>query len=65
MGRKVLANIIFPLVKRKGLYGEYYHQKKVTENRPGNKAMTIVMRNFLRKFIRILLRKQDTQLQPF
>lgn len=50
LGRKVLDNIILPLVKKQGLYGDYYHRKKVQENRPGNKAMTIVMRNFLRKF---------------
>jgi len=50
LGRKVLENIALPLVKKIGLYGEYYILKKETEKRPGNKAMTIVMRNFLKKF---------------
>jgi len=50
LGRKVLQNIVLPLVKGGSLYGDYYHRKKNKENRPGNKAMTIVMRNFLRKF---------------
>ncbi len=50
LGRKVLDNIIFPLVTRRGLYGEYYLRKKEQEKRPGTKAMTIVMRNFLKKF---------------
>ena len=50
LGRKVLDNIILPLVKKGCLYGNYYHVKKEKEKRPGNKAMTIVMRNFLKKF---------------
>ena len=50
LGRKVLDNIILPLVKKGCLYGDYYHVKKEREKRPGNKAMTIVMRNFLKKF---------------
>jgi transposase len=50
LGRKVLDNIVLPLVKQGCLYGEYYHVKKEKEQRPGNKAMTIVMRNFLKKF---------------
>ena len=50
LGRKVLDNIILPLVKKGCLYGDYYHEKKEKEKRPGNKAMTIVMRNFLKKF---------------
>ncbi|MCK5507261.1 MAG: transposase, partial [Desulfobacterales bacterium] len=50
LGRKVLDNIILPLVKKGCLYGDYYHVKKEKEKRPGNKAMTIIMRNFLKKF---------------
>jgi len=50
LGRKVLDNIILPLVKKGCLYGDYYREKKEKEKRPGNKAMTIVMRNFLKKF---------------
>jgi hypothetical protein len=50
LGRKVLDNIVLPIVKQDCLYGQYYHVKKDKEKRPGNKAMTIVMRNFLKKF---------------
>jgi transposase len=50
LGRKVLDNIILTLVKQGCIYGQYYHVKKEKEKRPGNKAMTIVMRNFLKKF---------------
>jgi transposase len=48
--RKVLGQIALPLCKRGTLYGGYYHGKKDQQKMPGNKAMTIVMRHFLRKF---------------
>ena len=48
--RKVLGNIVLPLVPRHKLYGEFYHGKKDNEKMVGNKAMTVTMRNFLRKF---------------
>lgn len=48
--RKVLSQIVLPLIKKTGLYGEYYHRKKQEGNMPGTKAMTVVMRHFLRKF---------------
>jgi transposase len=48
--RKVLGQIALPLCKRGTLYGDYYHRKKDIQKMPGNKAMTIVMRHFLRKF---------------
>lgn len=47
--RKVLQNIALPLVKRQRLYGTYYHRKKEAEKMPGNKAMTVVARQLLRK----------------
>ncbi len=47
--RKVLQGIALPLVKKKALYGEYYHRKRQEMNMPGNKAMTIVARHLLRK----------------
>jgi len=50
LGRKVVDNIVLPLVKKDCLYGDYYRVKKEKEKRPGNKAMTIIMRNFLKKF---------------
>jgi transposase len=48
--RKILGQIALPLVRRKNLYGEFYHRKREQEKMPGNKAMTVVMRNFLKKF---------------
>jgi hypothetical protein len=45
-----IDKFVLPLVKQGCIYGQYYHVKKEKEKRPGNKAMTIVMRNFLKKF---------------
>ena len=45
--RKILSQIVLPLVRRKCLYGEYYHGKRVAM--PEQKAMVAVMRHFLRK----------------
>ncbi|WP_321394972.1 IS110 family transposase [uncultured Desulfuromusa sp.] len=47
--RKVLSQIVLPLVKKKGLFGPYYHGKK-EHGMSGTKAMTAVMRNFLKLF---------------
>jgi hypothetical protein len=47
--RKVLQQITLPLVRKGYLFGEVYHRKKEEERRPGNKAMTIVARQLLRK----------------
>jgi transposase len=47
--RKVLQQIILPLVRKGYLYGEVYHRKKEEEKRPGTMAMAIVARQFLRK----------------
>lgn len=44
--RKVLNLIILPLIKKKGLYGAFYHKKK--ETMPGPKAMAVVSRHFLK-----------------
>ena len=48
--RKILGNIALPLVPKHKLYGEFYHYKKDITKMVGNKAMTVTMRNFLRKF---------------
>ncbi|MFO7905880.1 MAG: transposase, partial [Pirellulaceae bacterium] len=45
--RKILGQIILPLVKKDALYGPFYHDKRTTM--PGPKAMMVVMRQFLRK----------------
>ena len=47
--RKVVQQIVLPLVRKGYLYGEVYRRKKDDENRPGTMAMTIVARQFLRK----------------
>ena len=47
--RKVLSLVVLPLVKKTGLYGSYYHQKKA-HGMSGTKAMTAVMRKFLKLF---------------
>lgn len=47
--RKVLHAIVLPLVRKGHLYGKLYHQKKEETMMPGNKAMTVVARNLLRK----------------
>lgn len=44
--RKVLNLTILPLIKKDGLYGDYYHRKK--ETMPGTKAMAAVSRHFLK-----------------
>lgn len=48
--RKILSQIALQLVRRGALYGDYYHEKKERQDLPGPKALTIVMRHFLRKF---------------
>ena len=48
--RKILNLIVLPLIKKSGLYGEYYHRKKDVDKMVGTKAMTVVSRNFLKKF---------------
>jgi hypothetical protein len=47
--RKVLHQIVLPLVRRGYLYGDFYHDKKEKEKRPGTMMMAIVARQFLRK----------------
>ncbi len=47
--RKVLQCIALPLVRKRGLYGDYYHRKRQVNKMPGNKAMTVVARHLLRK----------------
>lgn len=45
--RKILSQIVLPLVRRTCLYGEFYHHKRLAM--PGQKAMVVVMRSFLKK----------------
>ena len=46
--RCVLNHVVLPLVKRDGLYGEYYHKKREVEKMTGKKAMTAVARKFVK-----------------
>jgi len=48
--RKIISQIVLQLVRKGGLYGDYYHEKKERQSLPGAKMMTIVMRQYLRKF---------------
>ena len=45
--RKILGQVVFSLVRQTGLYGDYYHRKRLSM--PGPKAVVAVMRHFLRK----------------
>ena len=47
--RKTLSQVVLPLVKKTGLFGPYYHRKK-EQGMSGTKAMTVVMRKFLKLF---------------
>jgi transposase len=47
--RKTLSQVVLPLVKKTGLFGPYYHHKK-QHGMSGTKAMTVVMRKFLKLF---------------
>lgn len=48
VARKVLSQIILPLVHRKRLYGPAYHAIKKQTGKPG----TLLMANFMRKFLK-------------
>jgi len=48
--RKIISQIILQLVRKGALYGDYYHEKKNRQSLPGAKMMTIVARQYLRKF---------------
>ena len=47
MLRKILGQVVLSLVRQTGLYGDYYHRKRLSM--PGPKAIVVVMRHFLRK----------------
>jgi transposase len=65
MLRKILQNIVLPLVPKHKLFGEFYHHKKDTEKMPGNKAMTVTARMFLRKFFGWYKSGQEFNLERF
>lgn len=46
--RRILNELVLPLVRRGCLYGEYYHRKTDVEKMPGTKAMTAVSRKLVK-----------------
>jgi len=46
--RRVLSQVVLPLVKRTALYGQYFHRKREQDRMPGTVAMVAVMRKFLK-----------------
>lgn len=48
--RKILSQVVLPLVRKGELFGAYYHAKRERDGMPGTKAMTAVMRKFLKLF---------------
>jgi transposase len=46
--RRVVMQLVLPLVRRKALYGQYYERKTSVEKMPGTKAMTAVGRKFVK-----------------
>ncbi|HEY0142064.1 MAG TPA: transposase [Thermoanaerobaculia bacterium] len=46
--RRVLNELVLPLVRRGSLYGEYYHRKTGVEKMEGTKAMTAVSRKLVK-----------------
>jgi transposase len=46
--RRILNELVLPLVRRGCLYGVYYHRKTDVEKMPGTKAMTAVARKLVK-----------------
>lgn len=46
--RKVVSQVVLPLVRHDRLYGPWYHHKRHDQGMPGPKAMTAAMRKFLK-----------------
>jgi transposase len=46
--RRILNELVLPLVRRGSLYGEYYHRKTGVEKMEGTKAMTAVSRKLVK-----------------
>jgi len=63
--RKILSQIVLQLVRKNALYGDYYHEKKNRQSLPGAKIMTIVMRQYLRKFYGWYRSKQEFNKERF
>jgi len=59
VARKVLSQIVLPLVHRKRLYGPAYHSIKKRTGKPGTLLMTNFMRKFLKSFFGIYKSKSE------
>jgi transposase len=46
--RRVVMQVVLPLVRQRELFGDYYRRKTLVEKMPGTKAMTAVARKFLK-----------------
>lgn len=46
--RKILNQVVLPLVRKDQLFGPWYHHKRTEQKMPGSKAMTAVARKFLK-----------------
>lgn len=46
--RRVVMQMVLPLVRQGELFGDYYRRKTLVEKMPGTKAMTAVARKFLK-----------------
>ena len=46
--RRIVMQMILPLVRRQELYGAFYSQKSTVQKMPGTKAMTAVARKFIK-----------------
>jgi len=46
--RRILNELVLPLVRRGALYGDYYHHKTTVEKMEGTKAMTAVARKVVK-----------------
>jgi len=57
VARKVLSQIVLPLVNKRRLYGPAYHEIKGRTGKPGTLLMTNFMRKFLKSFFGIYKNK--------
>ncbi len=59
LARKILSQIVLALTQQSRLYGQVYHDKKTKSGKPGTLIMTNFMRKFLKSFRGIYFSKQD------
>ena len=59
LARKILSQIVLALTQESRLYGQAYHDKKTKTGKPGTLVMTNFMRKFLKAFRGIYFSKQE------